>query len=127
MYHIFKFLSRDLHRVKPEIFEGSPESWMDIEKSIAAAFAFEGNCEEREENWIRKLSEGCFGFKAEVRYDDREWFNAAVKVISDHSGDDKYERKEGFSDSHWFDFQNALINHRHYVKNELFPKYEIIT
>ena len=123
--HIYKFLSIEVRKQMPHIFNGEPKPWKGVEERVRYIFAMRGTLQERVKTWERKLAEGYFGFRTENKYDEREWFKKAVTVLDKTSM--KYDKKEGFSHSDWKYFHDALTMHKFFVKNELLPKYDIIT
>lgn len=123
--HIYEFLSKEVREQIPYIFKDDSKPWKRIEDRLRYVFAMRGTQQERVKTWERKLAEGYFGFQAAVKYDEREWFQKAVTVLD--KSNMKYDKKEGFSHSDWKYFHDALTMHKFFVKNELLPKYGIIT
>ncbi len=124
LFHIFLFLNNQV-RSHIELYENKPAKWNEIKDKFVELLSIRDTIENRELLWQQKISEGYFGFKSNVAYDDREWFNEAVEVIDK---DKKiYDRKRNFQTSDWKYFHDALTLHKFYVKNELLPKYGIIT
>lgn len=124
LFHIFLFLNNQV-RSHIELYENKPAKWNEIKDKFVELLSIRDTIENRELLWQQKISEGYFGFKSNIAYDDREWFNEAVEVIDK---DKKiYDRKKNFQTSDWKYFHDALTLHKFYVKNELLPKYGIIT
>ncbi|MCT4606091.1 MAG: hypothetical protein N4A64_08325 [Marinisporobacter sp.] len=125
VYHIYYYLSNEVKRKKPEIYEGIPRKWRIIENKIRQILINRALVDERVKLWQEQLKNGFFGFRVQVEYNDREWFKEAVNVID---ADKKiYDKNENFYQSDWKYFQDALILHRFHIRNELLPKYGIIT
>lgn len=122
---VYDFLATEVREKKPEIFIDASKDWRSLENKFRNVFAVVGRLEEREKLWQRKLKEGFFGFSSIIRYDDGEWFREAVEVID--KAYMKYDKKDGFAHADWKYFHDALTLHKFYVKNELLPKYGIIT
>ncbi|MGD9678700.1 MAG: DUF6765 family protein [Vulcanibacillus sp.] len=124
LFHIFLFLNNQI-RSHIDLYENKSAKWDEIKDKFIEIFSIIDTVERRELIWQQKISEGFFGFKSNVKYNDREWFYEAVEVI------DKdlkiYDKKENFQTSDWKHFHDALTLHKFYVKNELLPKYGIIT
>ncbi|MGD9570200.1 MAG: DUF6765 family protein [Sedimentibacter sp.] len=124
-FHIFLFLSNQVKNYISYIFEKEPVKWDEIKDKLIEIFSIRESIKQRELIWQNRISEGFFGFESNIKYKDREWFYEAVEVI------DKdlqiYDKKENFQTSDWKYFHDALTLHKFYVKNELLPKYGIIT
>lgn len=124
-FYIFSFLDSKVRNHIPYIYISDSEKWEGIKDKLIDVFSIVGSVEQREVIWQQKISEGFFGFKSDIKYDDREWFYEAVEVI------DKdlkiYDRKDNFQISDWKYFHDALTLHKFYIKNELLPSYGIIT
>ncbi|MBP1924320.1 hypothetical protein J2Z76_000173 [Sedimentibacter acidaminivorans] len=124
-FHIFSFLANQVKEHTPVIFEKEPAKWNEIEDKFIEIFSIRESLEQREIIWQRRISEGFFGFKSNIEYNDREWFYEAVEVKNKDLH--IYDKKEKFQISDWKYFHDALTLHKFYVKNELLPKYGIIT
>lgn len=124
LFHIFLFLNNQV-RSHIDLFEDKPAKWDEIKDKFIEILSIRDTVEQRELLWQQKISEGFFGFKSNIEYNDREWFYEAVEVL------DKdlmiYDKKENFQTSDWKYFHDALTLHKFFVKNELLPKYGIIT
>ncbi|SHH76916.1 hypothetical protein SAMN02745135_02037 [Caloranaerobacter azorensis DSM 13643] len=124
-YNIYSFLINDVKDKKSDLFDKESKGWDEIKDKLREVLFVNKPIEQREELWKQKIKDGFFGFKVDIEYDDREWFKQAVEVI------DKdrriYDKKEVFHISDWKYFHDALTIHKFYIKNELLPKYGIIT
>lgn len=124
LFHIFLFLNNQV-RSHIDLYENKSAKWDEIKEKFIKVLSIRDTVERRELIWQQKISEGFFGFKSNIEYNDREWFYEAVEVI------DKdlkiYDKKENFQTSDWKYFHDALTLHKFYVKNELLPQYGIIT
>jgi len=105
--------------------------WESIEQRIGELFSRQGELEERVKEWQGAISNGTIGFEPKgkdiaLTYDDREWFRAAVTVITEEKEKDRNVRNEGFETSHWKYFHDAAAFHRFHLLHELLPEYGII-
>ncbi|MDF2547484.1 MAG: hypothetical protein K0R93_2382 [Anaerosolibacter sp.] len=123
--HIYEFLSQNIREQMPQIFKEDPKSWKTVEGRVRYIFAMRGTLEERVRIWEKKLMEGYFGFRAAVQYDERQWFRRAVTVLDKSAM--KFDKNEEFAYSDWKYFHDGLTVHKFFVKNELLPRYGIIT
>ena len=123
---IFNYIAMSVYEKYPEIFVEEPRKWVDVENLFREIFAFNGELEDRINNWKDKLSSNFFGFKSFTSYHDREWFRKAV-VVYKNGIEDEYHREPDFNKSDWKYFHDAVTYHSFYIKHELLPKYGIIT
>ena len=126
----YMVLSNFLKRF-PKFLSHLAMPWQKIVEKVGELFNHQGELEERVKAWQEAISNGTVGFKPEgkdinLTYDDREWFRAAVTVITEEGEKDRYERNEGFGISNWKYFHDAAAFHRFHVLHELLPEYEII-
>lgn len=105
--------------------------WGDLKEPVDNLFQTNGNINRRIAAWKDAISNGDFGFNTDVRdkqlrYDDREWFNEAVTVITRERQPERYEWKDGFATSNWKYFHDAATFHRFTVLHEVLPEYGMI-
>ncbi|MGD9567572.1 MAG: DUF6765 family protein [Sedimentibacter sp.] len=124
-FHIYLFLANQVKSHISYIFEKEPAKWDEIKDKLTEIFSIKESLEHRELIWQKRISEGYFGFESNIKYGDREWFYEAVEVIEKDL--QIYDKKENFQTSDWKYFHDALTLHKFYVKNELLPKYGVIT
>lgn len=126
----YTVFSRFLKRF-PQFLVSPVLPWESIEQRIGELFSRRGELEERVKEWQEAISNGTAGFEPKgkdinLAYDDREWFRAAVTVITEEKEKDRYVRNEGFETSHWKYFHDGAAFHRFHLLHELLPKYGII-
>lgn len=126
----YMVLSRFLKRF-PQLLSSPVLPLQKILEKIGELFSNQGELQERAKAWQQAISNGTIGFEPKGRdnnltYGDREWFRAAVTVITEEGEKDRYERNEGFEISNWKYFHDGAAFHRFHVLHELLPEYEII-
>jgi hypothetical protein len=115
----------------PGFFESNAVSWHNMAGRVRELFEVHGALDERVRKWKDAISAGEFGRSAKGRdahldYDDREWFQAAVKVDEFQDDVELYERKAGFETSQWKCFHDAGAYHLFTVLHEVLPEYGMI-
>ncbi len=135
------------HITKPII------DWKDIKEPLHECFSYEGTLEKRNNNWIKAIETGEFGFTIlnrpldSLEYDRKEWFDAAVEIEPKKSRlfDKKrfncfllygrpyhpslkatYSRKDGFLSSDWKLFHDAARKYKDFFIHKLLQKYGMI-
>ncbi len=103
--------------------------------------SFQGNKEERYENWLKRIKENYFEFKdfddtdRTLAYNDKRWFSEAVEAIKVPKATNlhyqkynyhAFRRKESFEESHWVKFMQAAAEHQFLVIHCLLPEVGIV-
>jgi hypothetical protein len=126
----YTVLSHFLRRF-PHFSLNPPLPWQEMVDNLSNLFTMKGGLEDRMKAWQQDITDGKFGFTpqredAELDYDDRQWFRAAVKVIEEPDKPDRYERMAGFETGNWKYFHDAAAFHRFTALHEVLPDYGII-
>ncbi|CCO22628.1 DUF6765 family protein [Maridesulfovibrio hydrothermalis] len=119
LYEMF----RKACELKPDIYQGDHRSFAQIEASLKDILAFNGDEDERIENWGECFSDPTSNFTPEV-----ETF---PRYLGDDWNQQRNKMDEGAHSSEIlklpvFNFYKAASYHRHYVLRDLLPKHGIV-
>ncbi len=119
---LFNFF-RDACDIYPDIYEGNHRTFEQIEPSLKDILSFNGDEDERIENWITKFA------------DETSNFTPTSENYRHYLGDDWNQRRNSMDekthssevlDMPVYNFYKAASYHRHYILRDLLPKHGIV-
>ncbi len=102
-------------------------------EKLIELLTFQGNSDERHQNWLDKVNNNYFEFgdfdevDTQLNYDKRNWFRRAVKAIEDRGFKNKaynfhsFYKKDNFEQSDWVMFMRAASEHKYKIIHEILP------